>query len=183
MFEINEYEVKMKKSISVYEEDLGTIRVGRASASVLGKIMIDYYGTPTPITQIGEVKTPDARTLLITPWENNLLKAVEKAISASDLGITPQNDGRSIRLSFPQLTEERRKEVAKQLTKKCEDAKVSIRNVRRDANDKIKDLKKKSEITEDDAKNWDKKVQDLTDKYVKEIDVITAKKEKEIMEL
>ncbi len=181
MFEINEFETKMKKSISVYEEDLASIRVGRASASVLSKINIDYYGTPTPITQIGEVKTPDARTLLITPWEGNLLKAVEKAINTSDLGINPQNDGRSIRLVFPQLTEERRKELAKSLTKKGEDAKVAIRNIRREANDKTKDLKKKSEITEDDAKNYDKKIQDLTDKYIKEIDNITAKKEKEIM--
>ena len=181
MFDINEFETKMKKSISVYEEDLASIRVGRASPSVLAKINIDYYGTPTPITQIGEVKSPDARTLLITPWESNLLKAVEKAINTSDLGINPQNDGRSIRLVFPQLTEERRKELAKSLTKKGEDAKVAIRNIRREANDKTKDMKKKSEITEDDAKNYDKKIQDLTDKYIKEVDAVTAKKEKEIM--
>lgn len=183
MFEISEFEEKMKKTISVYEEDLASIRVGRASASVLNKINIDYYGTPTPITQIGDVKNPDARTLIITPWDSSLLKAVEKAIMASDLGINPQNDGRCIRLSFPQLTEERRKELAKSLSKKGEDAKVSIRNIRREANDKTKDLKKKSELTEDDVKNFDKKIQDLTDKYIKEVDNVTAKKEKEIMSI
>lgn len=183
MFEISEFEEKMKKTISVYEEDLASIRVGRASASVLNKINIDYYGTPTPVTQIGDVKNPDARTLIITPWDSSLLKAVEKAIMASDLGINPQNDGRCIRLSFPQLTEERRKELAKSLSKKGEDAKVSIRNIRREANDKTKDLKKKSELTEDDVKNFDKKIQDLTDKYIKEVDNVTAKKEKEIMSI
>lgn len=181
MFEISDYEAKMKKSVSVYEEELGSIRVGRASPSVLSKIMIDYYGTPTPITQIGDVKSPDARTLIITPWESNLVKSVEKAINMSDLGINPANDGRCIRLVFPQLTEERRKELVKQLSKKGEDAKVAIRNIRRDANDKLKDLKKKSEITEDDVKNFDKKVQDITDKFIKEVDAVTAKKEKEIM--
>lgn len=181
MFDIKEYEERMKKSISVYEEDLASIRAGRASANALSKINIDYYGSPTPINQIGDVKNPDARTLVITPWDSSLLKAVEKAINTSDLGINPQNDGRCIRLVFPQLTEERRKELAKQITKKGEDAKVAIRNIRRDANDKTKDLKKKSEITEDDVKNYDKKIQDLTDKYVKEIDTITDKKEKEIM--
>ncbi len=181
MFDIKEYEERMKKSISVYEEDLASIRVGRATPSALSKITIDYYGTPTPIAQIGDVKTPDARTLVITPWDSSLLKAVEKAINTSDLGINPQNDGRCIRLVFPQLTEERRKELAKQITKKGEDAKVAIRNIRRDANDKTKDLKKKSELTEDDVKNYDKKIQDMTDKYIKEIDTVTDKKEKDIM--
>ncbi len=181
MFDIKDYEERMKKSISVYEEDLASVRVGRATPGALSKITIDYYGTPTPIAQIGDVKTPDARTLVITPWDSSLLKAVEKAINTSDLGINPQNDGRCIRLVFPQLTEERRKELAKQITKKGEDAKVAIRNIRRDANDKTKELKKKSELTEDDVKNYDKKIQDMTDKYIKEIETVTDKKEKEIM--
>lgn len=181
MFDINEFETRMKKSISVYEEDLASIRVGRASASALNKITIDYYGTPTPISQVGDIKNPDARTLLVTPWDSSLLKAIEKAINTSDLGINPQNDGKCIRLIFPQLTEERRKELAKQISKKGEDAKVAIRNIRRDANDKTKDLKKKNEITEDDVKNFDKKIQDLTDKYIKQLDSITSAKEKEVM--
>lgn len=178
-----EFEVKMQKSTAAYQTELETIRVGRANPNVLNKIMVDYWGTPTPITQVGSVSVPDARTLLITPWEANLVKAVEKAINMSDLGINPQNDGKSIRLAFPPLTEERRKELQKQVAKLGEDAKVAIRNIRRDANDVCKKMKKDSDMTEDEQKQSEKEVQDLTDKYIKEIDVITEKKQKEIFEI
>lgn len=178
-----EFEVKMQKSTASYQTELETIRVGRANPNVLNKITVDYWGTPTPITQVGSVSVPDARTLLITPWESNLLKAVEKAINMSDLGINPQNDGKSIRLAFPPLTEERRKDLQKQVAKLGEDAKVAIRNIRRDANDVCKKMKKDSEMTEDEQKQSEKEVQDLTDKYIKEIDAITEKKQKEIFEI
>ena len=181
--DVKPYEEKMKKSVSVFEEELGTVRVGKANASVLDKVRVDYYGCPTAVNQMAEVKVTDARTLTITPWDSTTLKSIEKAIQISDLGINPQNDGRIIRLVFPQLTEERRKEMTKQISKMGEDAKVAIRNIRRDANDKIKDMKKNSEMTEDEAKASDKSIQDLTDKYVKEIDAVTAIKNKEIMEI
>ena len=183
MLDVKVYEDKMKKSIAVYEDELSTIRVGRANTSVLAKIMVDYYGTPTPISQMAEVKVPDPRTILINPWDSQTIKNIEKAINASDLGITPQNDGRALRLAFPQLTEEKRKELTKLVAKMGEDVKVAIRNIRREANEKTKELKKKSEITEDDVKDIDKKTQDLTDKYIKEIDKVTEKKNKEIMEI
>ncbi len=181
--DVKQYEERMKKSISVYEEELATIRVGRANAKVLDKIEAPYYGTPTPINQMAEIKATDPRTLVITPWDATSLKAIEKAIQASDVGITPSNDGKSIRLVFPPLTEERRKELTKQTSKMGEAAKVALRNIRRDANDKCKDMKKKSEMTEDEQKQSEKEVQDLTDKYIKLVDTITEKKQKEIMEI
>jgi len=181
--DLKPYEERMKKAVSVYEENLSSIRAGRANANVLSKIMVDYYGTPTAINAVASVSQPDARTLLIQPWDASMLKAIEKAILASDLGITPQSDGRAIRLVFPQLTEDRRKEMAKQIAKMGEDAKVAVRNLRREANDKIKDMKKKSEMTEDEAKASEKDCQDLTDRYIKEIDKVTEKKTKEIMEI
>ena len=177
------YEEKMKKTISNYSENLSTIRAGRANPDVLKKITFDYYGSPTQITAIAEVKVTDARTLTITAWDKSAMKGIEKAILTSDLGINPQNDGTCIRLTFPPTTEERRKELAKQISKLGEDAKVAIRNIRRDANDKVKADKKNSVMTEDEAKQSDKSVQDLTDKYIKEIDVISANKTKDIMEI
>ena len=178
-----DYEAKMKKSISSYSENLSTIRAGRANPDVLKKINVDYYGSPTPISSIAEIKVTDARTIVITAWDKSAMKGIEKAILTSDLGINPQNDGSAIRLSFPPTTEERRRELSKQIAKMGEDAKVAIRNIRRDANDKVKALKKNSEMTEDEAKASDKSIQDLTDKYIKEIDTITAQKTKEIMEI
>ena len=175
------YEEKMKKSIDSVASDFDTVRAGRANASVLNRISVDYYGTPTPIQQIGSIGSPDPRTLVITPWDASILKGIEKAIQESDLGINPQNDGRIIRLNFPQLTEERRKELTKQVKKYGESGKVAIRNIRRDAMDKVKAMKKKSEITEDEAKDYEKELQNLTDKRCKDIDVLTADKEKELM--
>ena len=178
-----EYESKMTKSLASYKENLSTIRAGRATPDVLKKIEVDYYGSPTPIASIAEIKVTDARTLTITSWDKSAMKGIEKAILTSDLGINPQNDGSCIRLTFPPMTEERRRELAKQISKLGEDAKVAVRNIRRDANDKVKAMKKDSEMTEDEAKQSDKLVQDLTDKYVKEIDAVTASKTKEIMEI
>lgn len=181
--DVKDYERKMQKSISVYKEALSVIRAGRANAAVLGNITVDYYGAPTLITQMGEVKVTDPKTLVIQPWDATTLKNIEKAILASDIGITPQNDGKVIRLVFPQLTEERRKEIKKNIAKMSEEAKVNIRNIRREANDTSKTMKKNSEMTEDEQKQSDKTIQDLTDKYIKEIEVITADKEKEIMSI
>ena len=177
------YEEKMKKTIHSYSENLSTIRAGRANPDVLKKINVDYYGSPTAISSIAEIKVTDARTLTITAWDKSAMKGIEKAILTSDLGINPQNDGTCIRLSFPPMTEERRKDLSKQISKMGEDAKVAIRNIRRDANDKVKADKKDSVMTEDEAKQSDKLVQDLTDKYIKEIDSITTSKTKEIMEI
>lgn len=175
------YEEKMKKSIESVANDFAAVRAGRANASVLNRIHVDYYGTPTPIQQIASVASPDPRTLVITPWDASALKAIEKAILESDLGINPQNDGKAIRLSFPQLTEERRKELVKQIRKYNEGGKVAIRNIRRDAMEKFKAMKKKSELTEDDLKELEEAMQKLTDKRCKEIDDLTAKKEAELM--
>ena len=183
MFEIKAFEERMRRSIAVLEEDFATIRVGRASAKVLDKITVPYYGTPTNLEGVATIKATDARTLVITPWEANMVKEIEKAILASDVGITPTNDGKCIRLVFPALTEERRKELTKKTAKLGEDCKVAIRNVRREANDNAKALKKNSTITEDDLKDAEKKIQDLTDKLIKEVDVAIAKKDKEIMEI
>ncbi len=180
---LTDYESKMKKSVEVYAKSLSVMRVGRASADVLSKVTIDYYGTPTPINQVAEMKVTDARTLVINSWDKSQMKAIEKAILASDLGLNPQNDGSSIRISFPPMTEETRRTMTKQVSKMGEEAKVAIRNIRRDANDEVKAKKKSSEMTEDEAKSSDKAVQDLTDKYIKEIDNVTAAKEKEIMEI
>ena len=176
-----EYEVKMQKSVANYSENLSTIRAGKADSAVLKKVMVDYYGSPTPISSIAEVKVTDARTITITAWDKSIMKGIEKAILTSDIGINPQNDGTCIRLTFPPMTEDRRRELSKQIAKMGEDAKVAIRNIRRDANDKVKALKKNSEMTEDEAKASDKTVQDLTDKYIKEIDRISADKTKDIM--
>ena len=178
-----DYESRMKKSVAAYSDNLSTIRAGRANPDVLKRIQVDYYGSPTPISSIAEIKVTDARTIVITAWDKSAMKGIEKAILTSDLGINPQNDGSAIRLSFPPMTEERRRDLSKQISKMGEDAKVAIRNIRRDANDKIKAMKKDSEMTEDEAKASDKTVQELTDKYIKEIDSITAAKTKEIMEI
>lgn len=183
MSEYAEFKGKMKKTCDTLEAQLATIRAGRANASVLNHIQVDYYGVPTPIQQIASVSAPDPRSLLIQPWDGSVLKGVEKAILASDLGINPQNDGRSIRLVFPPLTEERRKELAKQTKKYAEDCKVAIRNIRRDAIEKFKKQQKASEITEDDYKNSEKDIQKLTDDFIKEIDKIAEKKEKELTEI
>ena len=182
-FDTKPYEEKMQKSIASYNENLSTIRAGRANPDVLKKVNVDYYGAPTAISAIAEVKVTDARTITITAWDKTALKGIEKAILTSDIGIHPQNDGGCIRLTFPPTTEERRKELAKQVAKMGEDAQVALRNIRRDANDKIKAMKKNSELTEDEAKAGDKSVQDLTDKFVKEVDVVTAAKTKEVMEI
>lgn len=183
MSEYAEFEGKMKKTCDTLEAQLATLRAGRANASVLDHIQVDYYGVPTPIQQIASVSAPDPRSLLIQPWDGSVLKGIEKAILASDLGINPQNDGRSIRLVFPPLTEERRKDLAKQTRKYAEDCKVAIRNIRRDAIEKFKKQQKASEITEDDYKNSEKDIQKLTDDFVKEIDKIADKKEKELTEI
>ena len=164
---LKEYSVKMQKTVDVVISDFAAVRAGRANAAVLDKITVDYYGSPTPINQVAAISSPDPRSLLIKPWDGSVLKAIEKAIQASDLGINPQNDGSSIRLNFPQLTEERRKELTKQVRKYAENGKVAIRNVRREAMDKLKALQKKSEITEDDCKDFEKELQDLTDKRCK----------------
>ncbi len=182
-FNTQEHEAKMKKSVESYAKSLSTLRVGRASPDVLSKITIDYYGTPTPIQQVAEIKVSDARTLTVNSWDKSQLKAIEKAILASDLGLNPQNDGSAIRITFPPMTEETRRNMSKQVSKMGEDAKVAIRNIRRDANDAIKAAKKANEMTEDEAKQGDKAVQDLTDKYIKEIDNVTAAKERDIMEI
>lgn len=175
------YEEKMKKSIESVKNDFAAVRAGRANAAVLNRISVDYYGTPTPIQQVGSVASPDPRTLVITPWDGSLLRAIEKAILESDLGINPQNDGKCIRLSFPQLTEERRKELCKDVKKLAEDSRIAVRSIRRDGIDKVKKMEKASEITEDDLKIAEKKLQDLTDKYIKDIDKLADEKEKEIM--
>lgn len=181
--DVKEFETKMTKSVASYKENLSTIRAGRANPDVLKKIEVDYYGSPTAISAIAEIKVTDARTIVITAWDKSAMKGIEKAILTSDLGIHPQNDGACIRLTFPPMTEERRKELSKQVSKMGEDAKVAIRNIRRDANDKTKAMKKNSEMTEDEAKASDKQIQDLTDKYIKDIDTVTAAKTKEIMEI
>lgn len=176
-------EEKMNKTIGVLNGELASIRAGRANPAVLDKIMVDYYGTPTAIQQMAAVSVSEARILVITPWDKTTLHAIEKAIQKSDLGINPSNDGNVIRIAFPQPTEERRRELCKQVAKTGEDAKVAIRSIRRDANEKTKAQKKKSEITEDDLKDLDKQIQNITDKFIKEIDRICAAKEKEILEI
>ena len=175
------YDEKMQKTIDVVISDFAGVRAGRANAAVLDKVTVDYYGSPTPINQVAAISSPDPRTLTIQPWDASILKAIEKAIQTSDLGINPQNDGRLIRLAFPQLTEERRKELSKQVKKYAEAGKVAIRNIRRDAVDAYKAMKKKAEITEDDMKEYEKEMQDLTEKRCKQIDELSAKKEAELM--
>ena len=175
------YDVKMQKTIEVVKSDFASVRAGRANAGVLDRIQVSYYGTPTPIQQVASISTPDPRTLAIQPWDSSILRDIEKAIQTSDLGINPQNDGRVIRLSFPQLTQERRVELTKQVRKYGENGKVAIRNIRRDAMEALKDMKKKSEITEDTQKELEKELQDMTDKRCKEIDALTAEKEKDLL--
>ena len=179
----DEYESKMKKTIEILQSNYSSIRAGRANPSVLDQIKVEYYGTPTPINQIASISTPDPRTLMIQPWDANSLKMIEKAVMTSELGINPASDGRVIRLAFPQPTEERRKELIKQVGKQAEESKVAIRNVRREAVEKFKAQKKTGEITEDDLVNTEKDLQKLTDNFIKEIDNVAARKEAEIKEI
>lgn len=174
------FESKMQKTLEVLDSNLAAIRAGRANANVLNKVTVDYYGTASPIPQVASVSSPDPRRLTIQPWDTSLLKAITKAIQTSDIGINPQNDGKVIRLTFPPLTEERRKDLIKQVSKEGEASKVAIRNIRRDALDKWKAAKKKSEITEDELKDAEKDMQKLTDKYIKQIDTTTTKKSEEL---
>ena len=178
-----EIEAKNDKIITQLEKEFSIIRAGRANPAIIDRLMVDYYGQSTPINQVASVSVPDARTLLIAPWDAAALKDIEKAINASDIGITPNNDGKNIRLSFPTLTEERRHELVKEIHKYGEEAKVSIRNVRRESIEQYKDMKKKSEITEDDLKDTEKDLQELTDNFIKKIDETVSKKEKELMEV
>ena len=177
---LQQYEDRMKKAYEFLESDYNTIRAGRANPHVLDKLRVDYYGTPTPIQQVGNITVPEARIIQIAPWEKSLIKAIEKAIMASDVGITPSNDGNVIRLVFPELTEERRKDLAKEVRKKAEEGKVAVRNIRRDGNDALKKLGK-TEISEDEIKQLEDQLQKLTDKYIKDMDVLMEKKSKEIM--
>nr|WP_297171247.1 ribosome recycling factor [uncultured Agathobaculum sp.] len=181
--QLNVYEEKMKKTLDVLAKELAAVRAGRANPAVLDKITVEYYGAQTPLSQVATISTPDARSLSVQPWDASVLKEIEKAIQTSDLGINPQNDGKQIRLNFPPLTEERRKELVKGVSKTGEDAKVALRNIRRDAIDKFKAAQKKSEMTEDELHDGEDKMQKLTDKYVKEIDGMIAKKSKELKEV
>ena len=181
--DLSAYSSKMDKTLSVLQEQFDAVRAGRANPMVLNQITVEYYGVDTPINQVGSITSPDPRTLVIEPWDKTLLKKVERSIQMSDLGINPQNDGKVIRLIFPQLTEERRRELTKQVKKYGEDGKVAIRNIRRDAMDAIKKMQKKSEITEDDQKEAEKDLQKVTDDYIKKVDEQCAKKEKELMEM
>lgn len=176
-------EEKMEKRVDAYHSELKTIRAGRASASVLEKVSVEYYGTMTPVSQVGSVSSPEPRLLVIQPWDMSILNEIEKAIAKSDIGISPQNDGKVIRLNFPPLTEERRKELVKVVKKYSEEAKIQIRSIRRDALERFKAQKKDGEVTEDDLKGIEKDIQALTDKYIKEIDKIGEEKEKEILEV
>ena len=179
--DFKDYGRRMEKALEHLEDEFGAVRAGRANAKVLDRITVEYYGSETPLNGVATISAPDARTLVIAPWDTKLLKDIQKAIQVSDLGINPQNDGKVIRLVFPQLTEERRKDLAKQVKKYAEDAKVAMRNIRRDGMDHVKKLKKNSEITEDDQKKAEKDLQDLLDKYIKKVDEATAAKEKELM--
>ena len=181
--DFKEYGRRMEKALDHLQDEFGAVRAGRANAKVLDRISVEYYGSETPLAGVATISSPDARTLVVQPWDTSLLKEIQKAIQASDLGINPQNDGRVIRLVFPQLTEERRKELTKQVKKYAEDAKVAMRNIRRDGMDYIKKLKKNSEITEDDQKKAEKDLQDLLDKMIKKVDAALAAKEKELMSI
>lgn len=181
--EIKEYESKMQKSLASLEEEYASIRAGRANPHILDKITVDYYGAPSPLQSVANISVPEARVIQIQPWESSLIKEIEKAIMFSDIGITPSNDGRIIRLVFPELTEERRKELVKDVKKKAENAKVAIRNIRRDGNDTIKKSQKSNEISEDEAKQLEDKIQKLTDKYVGMIDNVMESKSQEIMKV
>ncbi|MCI8869499.1 MAG: ribosome recycling factor [Lawsonibacter sp.] len=179
--EVKAYDDRMQKTIDVVKSNFAAVRAGRANAGVLDRISVEYYGTPTPLNQVAAISSPDPRSLMIQPWDASLLKAIEKAVQTSDLGINPQNDGKVIRLAFPQLTEERRRDLTKQVRKYGEEGKVALRNIRRDAMEDFKKQTKKSEMTEDDQKKLEKELQELTDKRCKEVDDLTAKKEQELM--
>ncbi len=174
---------KMGKTISALKSEYGAIRAGRANPQILDKLTVDYYGTPTPVNQLGSISVAEARILVVQPWDKSVLKAIEKAIQTSDIGINPQNDGSVIRLTFPPLTEDRRKELVKDIQKIGENSKVAIRSIRRDCLEKLKAMKKASEITEDDLKDGEKEVQKITDNFIKEVDDVSAAKQKEIMEI
>ena len=179
----NKIKEKMKKTISVYEENLSEIRAGRANPAILNKISIDYYGTQTPINQVAGISVPEARMIVIQPWDTSVLKEIEKEILKSDIGINPNNDGKVIRLTFPELNEERRKEIVKDIRKMAEEAKVAVRSIRREAIDEAKSMQKNSEMSEDELKVAEDDIQKLTDKYVEEVDKILEKKEKEVMSI
>ena len=181
--DFKDFERRMNKALDHLDEEFGAVRAGRANPKVLDRITVEYYGSETPLNGVATISTPDARTLVIQPWDTKLLKDIQKAIQTSELGINPQNDGRVIRLTFPQLTEDRRKDLVKQVKKYAEDAKVAMRNIRRDGMDYVKKLKKNSEITEDDQKKAEKDLQDLLDKNIKKVDAALAAKEKELMAL
>ena len=181
--DFKDYAKRMDKALNHLEEEFGAVRAGRANPKVLDRIVVEYYGSETPLNGVATISSPDARTLVIQPWDTKLLKDIQKAIQTSDLGINPQNDSRVIRLTFPQLTEDRRKDLVKQVKKYAEDAKVAMRNIRRDGMDYVKKLKKASEITEDDQKKAEKDLQDLLDKMIKKVDASLAAKEKELMSL
>jgi len=181
MSELKQFEEKMQKTVTALENDFKTIRAGRANPAVLDKIMVDYYGTPTPLNQVGNITIPEARIIQISPWEKAMLKEIEKAISASNLGLTPNSDGTVIRLVFPELTEDRRKDLTKETKKKGEDSKVGIRNIRREAMDSFKKSEKNKEITEDELKSLEDKIQKSTDKFVAEIDKVVEAKNKDIL--
>lgn len=179
--DFNELENKMEKTISVFQENLSEVRAGRANPAILNKVSVEYYGTPTPINQVAGISVPEARLIVIQPWDASVLKDIEKAILASDIGINPNNDGKVIRLAFPELTEERRKELVKEIKKMAEDSKVAVRSIRREGIDKAKAMQKNSEMTEDELRDAEEKIQKLTDKKIAEIDSILATKEKEVM--
>ncbi len=181
--DFSEFSRKMDRTLEHLGEDFDAVRAGRANPKVLDRISVEYYGSETPLNGVATISSPDARTLVITPWDTKLLKEIQKAIQISDLGINPQNDGRVIRLVFPQLTEERRKDLSKQVKRYAEDAKVAMRNIRRDGMDYVKKLKKNSEITEDDQKKAEKDLQDMLDKYIKKVDAALAAKDKELMSI
>ena len=183
MIDYNKFEEKMTKTINVFQDNLAEIRAGRANPAILNKVMINYYGTPTPINQVAGISVPEARLIVIQPWDVSLLKEIEKEILKADIGINPNNDGKVIRLAFPELNEERRKEIVKDIKKIAEEARVVIRGIRRDAIDEVKKMQKENEISEDDLKVAEDKIQKLTDKYVEEIDNLLDKKEKEVMSI
>lgn len=180
---LNKCESKMSKSIDALNHEFSSVRAGRANPAILDKVLVDYYGAPTPINQMAAVSVSEARVLVIQPWDKSTLKTIEKAIQASDIGINPANDGNVLRLTFPQLTEERRKELVKDIKKMGEESKVGIRNIRRDAMEKLKALKKDNSITEDDQKDGEKKIQNITDKFVKKVDSLVSEKEKEVLSI
>ena len=181
--DFSEFESRMNKTISVFEENLSEVRAGRANPAILNKVSVEYYGTPTPINQVAGISIPEARLIVIQPWDTSILKEIEKAILASDIGLNPNNDGKVIRLAFPELTEERRKDLVKDIKKIAEESKVAIRAIRRDGIDEAKEMEKESLMTEDELKKAEDQIQKLTDKKITEIDVITEKKEKEIMSI